>query len=624
MKFLSAININFKKLKFRTGKALFLILPISLLVTLGVIISSQTNNIQNALNVYVFDKIKDQNTVLQVSYQTTESNTSFGGSNRNRNIFASQTGFTDADLVKMLAIKNVTAGSINYTIPITNIKTTDLFKDKTISFNQLTALNDGLAGVYTTENFTYTEGEAIPIIINPNTFVEKVEDWGGKDTITFDFEELRASIEASRNSTSSNTESTTQTQPVDPMSQISPVKTSAITYNKDDLMGKTFTITFGGFSDIADYTVTRDGTTTTYTKLTDAEIATDLSSRTTAVSKYWDYSKLAEGVTYTFKVVGVIEEQNNNTIFVPESFSKKVMQDYINLQLDARNSTTIPTSVLNSTYTGLTYDGTEISSTSSSFGMGGPNGGFGGGMGGPIGQLSTSTTSSDSYAIPGLVIQVNSSNTSTVTGVVTDSTIFNSSAKRGNTITLKVNSLFDRTQVIEDLNSAGYAYQDINDLDVLTQIQKTLNQVSTGVVIGFIVMTSAVIILTMSKFVSESKKEIGIFRAVGFTKVNILTIYLLQGIIYTGVGYLTGMLIGIAGNFAVSGLVAKWFENFANNTINKTVSIVGTIDYSVFKGINAQSILILSVILALITLVISFFPALQASSTSPVEAIKSE
>jgi ABC-type antimicrobial peptide transport system permease subunit len=128
----------------------------------------------------------------------------------------------------------------------------------------------------------------------------------------------------------------------------------------------------------------------------------------------------------------------------------------------------------------------------------------------------------------------------------------------------------------------------------------------------------------MSKFVSESTKEIGIFRAIGFTRNNIITIFLSQAIIYTGFGYLIGIVGGVMINYLASSAIATWFSNFVSTTVGESVNVLGTIDSTIFTRFDLESIAILFIILVVITLLVAIIPAIRASNVSPVEAIKSE
>lgn len=598
MKITDAIRINYKKLKTRTSKALFLIVPLTVLVALSFIISSQVKNIKTAMDVSIFDEIREENTILELIYPREE----FRGGGGPQMMTESE--YSEVDLQNIESIDHIESVSMNYDLPISNIITSDLFENIEISFSNFSVLKEDMAGNYTSEDFSYNEGEVIPIILNANQLQHSYEDWEGEDELEIDFREMR---EAGRPEPGQEGE-----RPEMP----TPIKTEAIEYEKDDLLGKEFSITFGGFEDIADYTIERDEGVMTFIKLTESEIEEKEEERAISVGEYWDYDELSAGITYKFKVVAIIESEVNNSIYIPEEFASKLMQEYISYQLDAQISD-VPIEELNSTYTGLLYDGTELV-TSSSLQRRGPFMGMGGGRPGE----NDNQTESESYEIPGLIIEVTDDDE--ISGVYEDTEVFDDAIQSGNIITIKIDGLMNRDEVIEKLNKEGYAYQDLTDLDVLTNIQQTLDKISTGLIISFIVLSIAIIVLTMSKFVSDSKKEIGIFRAVGFTKANILTIFLLQSVLYTFVGYISGFVIGILGNFISSSFIARWFENFVDETVRSTLYVVTEIDLSIFRGLDFNSIGILSIILIIITLVISCIPAFKASTVSPVEAIKNQ
>ena len=128
----------------------------------------------------------------------------------------------------------------------------------------------------------------------------------------------------------------------------------------------------------------------------------------------------------------------------------------------------------------------------------------------------------------------------------------------------------------------------------------------------------------MSKLVSESTKEIGIFRAIGVKKNSISTMFIIQSVLYVGIGYILGILLGVILNLGVSGVINSWFKTFIDSTVSKSFSVVQTVDSSIFLSISWRSIGFYSILLLVISLVVSFFPARSAASVSPVEAINNE
>ena len=625
MKLKDILLLNLKKLKIKTNKALFLIIPIFVLITLSVIVSSQIKNIQSAVANSVFGTISQKYTLIQVNSMSNSNNGSGSSSNTSPSQMFNQTNsitqnrFSATDETTISSLAHVVSAKLQTTLPINNIKTTDLFSGDTVSLNSLTTMDSTTAALYTTEDFTYTEGQAIPIILNSSSLVNSYEDWSSGDTITI------------TNSTTSTSGKPDGQPGENPTQRLSFLKSEAIEYNKDDLIGKTFTLQIGSLDTIQDYTMTRSSSSTVITKLTAEELASKESDRETAISEYWDYSKISTPLTYTFVVVGVVDNSStsSSTAYIPDNFANTLMSDYISHEINARNGTTIPTDVLNSTFSGVTYDGTEL--TTSSNGMMGQ---FMRRMEQRSSSSSTSTSEerptegaepsfgTTGYFIPGLVIQVDSSND--VTGVVSDSNVYTDSTKYSDVINVVIDNASNRSTAVSELNTAGYAYQDTDAVSVFDKLQSTLNSISNIFMISFIVLVGAITALTMSKFISESIREIGIFRAIGMRKSSVLIMFISQSLIYVLIGYLGGVVLGLGLNFLAGHFVSVWFSDFLTNTVSKTFNVVNSVSATTFFNISWSSIGMYTALLIAISSIISIVTSLSASKVSPVEAIKNE
>lgn len=610
MKLSNILSINTKKLKTKPKKAMFLIVPVIILITLSVILSSQVQNIKDAMSSSVFNTISNQYTLLNVQTEKKEFNPS--------QIFNSESSFeqnrfSSKDTSNVESIDGVESASLQVVIPIQNISTSDLFTDKTIKLNNLSTLDESTASLFTTENFTYKEGEVIPIILSANSLTYTYEDWSEGTTRTIEMD--------------------TQQKPGEgrDMNRITIEKTEALEYSKDDLIGKTFTLSFGGLDAIRDYEtdIDRDTRTMTVSKLSDTDYNEKVEERKTAISKYWNFDKISTPITYTFIVVGIDESDNATSNYIPESFANTLMNKYLNNEISARITDEIPTDVLNSDYMGITYNGDELSSG----GFGGMMSQIGGRFEQRMGQpgirpqereeVSAEDISFSTITIPGLVINVNSDDNSVV-GTLDNPDIYSTATKYADGMNVVLSSITFRSEVIKALNKAGYAYQDLGDLDVFENLESTLEVVSNIFLVSFVVLVISIVILTMSKLVSESTREIGIFRAIGMKKKDILLMFISQTLFYVIIGYVAGLILGIGLNLVTSGLVSSWFDSFVKNTVSKAFNVINTVDTSIFTQINWTSIAIYSLLLFIISLVVSIIPSLSASKISPVEAIKNE
>jgi len=327
------IKLSFKKVKFNKGKSLFVIVPIALMFALLVFASSEITNIINVAEKSVFSSIDSQNQVIELNKN--QASTQGGFKMITFDSSSQDTSYTAADTTAIDALNNVDQASLVTTVPIKNISTSDAIGTSKFSITSLAGLEQKYAGIYTNSDFTYKEGEAIPIILNANDFKEIYEEWNGQSEINVDLSSLRNSGPPTDGSA-----------PVDPVASKSPSKTKSLNYSKEDLIGKEITVTFGGLDDIADYT--QEGTSTgfKFAKKTADTIATETATRLTDISKYWDYTKISTPLSYKFKVVGIIEGSDKTKSYVPSAFADKVLQDYLKNELSARSSTAIATTDL--------------------------------------------------------------------------------------------------------------------------------------------------------------------------------------------------------------------------------------------------------------------------------------
>lgn len=633
MKFSYINKINLKKLKLYRGKSLFLIIPITLLMMLGVLVSSQSANIIKASEEAILGTAKEQSKLIELSSVQTA-----GGPGANegfmRIIRGGSSDYKDGDLETVKTIENVESASLNVAVPIDLAVSSDIESGHEISIGSIKGLDTDLASLYTDQDFNYVDGEPIPIILNSNSLVYQYEDWEGRDEVTIDFTQARGPRGMGEG----------VDEEMEEMQNNLPFKTEALEYDKDDLIGKVITIKFGGLADVQTFEQEFTDSGILFRKLTDEQILVSETERAEAIGKYWDYEKIKTPISYQFIVAGVLESDTNFSTFIPDQFANKLVKEYIQNQLDARNDTAISTDDLNSTYTGLTYDGLELSG--SSIGM---VGGFGavGGVGGmmrapaPVtgisGSVDTENELQDTYAIPGLVIETEREegdadafrskifgSSGDVIGIYENTSVYEQAVKTSDTMLIKINNTENRNQVVEDLNDLGFAYQDLNDLEVFSELQSTLNNVTTVLTISFIILSAIIIVLTMGKFVSESKKEIGVFRAIGATKRDIKQLFMSQAIMYTLIGYIIGSVLGILFVLIIAKPVQLWFDGFIKNTVEETFAVVQNTPAGIFTGIDWQMFGIYTALLIVIASVVSIIPATRASNVSPVQAISNE
>ncbi len=648
IKLFQAQRLSLKKIGFSKGKSLFVIIPISILFAIIVFAASQAQNLITVAHKSIFSPIQGQNEILEIS-KLTDFRTQLTSTESN-------TGFTEADVTLAATIENVEKASLVTELPIDIITTKDLFENKKVTVSSLASLDAEYAKLYTNNDFTYTENQPIPIILNANDFIETYEDWGGQTEISVDF---------TRGSTENLETITTK----------SPVKTKAISYTSSELIGKTITISFGGLDEISDI---KQETTTSgfkYIKLSDEEVATKVTSRKDAISKYWDYEKISTPLTYTFKVVGISEGTDKTMAYVPTEFSKKLLEEYFTLAIAARNSTEMPSSDRNATYTGLVYDGVTLKDDATSTMFAGirnsvtsqvnsqfdavnaeiseqnkkiasanaanrsaANAVNSSDRRGPPPQMRITTigsisglnagnikinfgNSASAYAIPGLVYTKDRT-TSELTGEFKSFDFSQTLPLISEKMIIKISSIDVRASVISALNEKGFSFQDFSQYESFAKLESYFTLALEIGSIVFMAITALFILINMAKFVSEGRKEIGIFRAIGATKGDIRKIFILQTLSYVLLAIIGGFIIGWISLFASSSYLVTSAQTFISSAIGSNVTLSGSITANDFISFDWKILGIYTSVLLIVTLIVSLIPASQAAKVSPVEAIR--
>jgi ABC-type antimicrobial peptide transport system permease subunit len=613
------IKISLRKVKFNKPKSIFIILPISLMFALLFIASSEALSLINVTEKSIFSSIESQNETIELN----KNGTTQGGPGGMRTFsFSSDSedqSYTNSDVSTIESLENVEQANLVTETPVENVKTSDLFEGLNIELNGLAGLDSEYANLYTDESFEYSEGEAIPIILNANDFIENYQDWQGKDEIVIDLSKLRNSGPPEDGT--------------DPIADQNPNKTKSVSYTKEDLIGKEITVTVGGLDELQNYTQEPSSNGLTFKKKTAETLATEETTRKDEISKYWDYSKISTPLTYTFKIVGIAEGSDKTKTYIPTAFADKLLKDYIQNEISARNTTAIATEDLNSKFQGLVFDGVSLKDDSLSALFSGIKRQVGGQLKQPPASGSFSVQSapqnikiglpdeSTSYKIPGFVLNKDRT-TEEITGEYRSFDMAKQIPLDSTTILVKINSIDSRDQVIDALNEKGYFYQDFSKYKEFEQLETYLYTGLNIASIIFMIVTALFILINMARFVSESRKEIGIFRAIGATRMDIRSIFIIQSLLYIIIAIILGIVIGLIGVLGLSNLMLGSAQQFINTTIGEILPLTGDINQMDFINFNYQTIGIYTGILLIVTLIVSLWPAEQAAKVSPVEAIR--
>jgi hypothetical protein len=123
---------------------------------------------------------------------------------------------------------------------------------------------------------------------------------------------------------------------------------------------------------------------------------------------------------------------------------------------------------------------------------------------------------------------------------------------------------------------------------------------------------------TTSRIVSDSRVDIGLFRALGATKTDIRRLFLSEAILLGMLGALVGMLIG----WGLAAGISHWVLGFARRSVVDPEDIL-LLPNSIF-AVDVRFSLLLLAGAAFVSLLAGWLPAGRAANVDPVKALKRE
>lgn len=123
---------------------------------------------------------------------------------------------------------------------------------------------------------------------------------------------------------------------------------------------------------------------------------------------------------------------------------------------------------------------------------------------------------------------------------------------------------------------------------------------------------------TTSKIVSDSRADIGLFRALGATKRDIRRLFLGESALLGVLGTLAGMFLG----WALAMGISRWVLGFARRTVFDPEEAL-LIPESIFR-VDLKFSLMLLAGAAIVSLLAGLLPANRAANVDPVKALKRE
>jgi len=167
--------------------------------------------------------------------------------------------------------------------------------------------------------------------------------------------------------------------------------------------------------------------------------------------------------------------------------------------------------------------------------------------------------------------------------------------------TSSITSILRTEHKLKISNADDFSIMDAGSMVAAAQASaKTLSTLLTAIAAITLLVSGIGIMNVMFVIVSERTKEIGIAKAIGGKRSDILSQFLLESVILSMIGGIIGMLIGQAAIPIIT------YFNIIAMTSSATGPLIG-FSFSVLVGVF-----------------FGFYPALQASRLDPVDALRSE
>jgi len=164
--------------------------------------------------------------------------------------------------------------------------------------------------------------------------------------------------------------------------------------------------------------------------------------------------------------------------------------------------------------------------------------------------------------------------------------------------------------------------------EMLDDAQATIAQTqstATQVIIIAVAATSLIVLFVMLYTVRERTKEIGTLKAIGFSNWNVMSQFMLEGILISLIAGVVGIAIGSVAAPTLTSLLLPRISMFGSQrSFPGTMDPGTTVSQAVTTTLDPQWMLLAFGIAVFLGALGSLYPAWRASRTSPMEALKYE
>lgn len=170
---------------------------------------------------------------------------------------------------------------------------------------------------------------------------------------------------------------------------------------------------------------------------------------------------------------------------------------------------------------------------------------------------------------------------------------------------------------IEDAVNENHGRKDFATATTMTSILETvqsiigiLQLVLVAIASIALVVASIGIMNTMLTSVMERTREIGIMKAIGATNKDIMSIFIIEGMLVSSIGGIIGIILGVFGSQALTVILNNFMTMGGSSSLTPVITVMSVV---------------LAVTVSLIVGVLSsLYPAWKAARMSPIEAVRYE
>jgi putative ABC transport system permease protein len=147
-------------------------------------------------------------------------------------------------------------------------------------------------------------------------------------------------------------------------------------------------------------------------------------------------------------------------------------------------------------------------------------------------------------------------------------------------------------------------------LDTIQSVIGILQLVLVAIASIALIVASIGIMNTMLTSVMERTREIGIMKAIGATNIDIMNIFIIEGILVSSIGGIIGIILGIFGSQGLTLILNNFMVMGGSSQLSPVITIM-----SVVLAVSV------SIIVGVLS---SLYPAWKAARMSPIEAVRYE